>query len=244
MSKFFSLLWQPIRPFEFTAPVFDQLKYKLLALKPISTVVFATSWLRTRLTDRFVNERIVEIPWVLGNLPRSPARILDVGASESPLALMLASLGYQVTAVDLRTYPFTHPNLEIVAGDITKLNLSAKFDTVVCLSTLEHIGLPVYGGREMLAGDNLALQQMHRWLKPGGYLLLTVPAALKYQVRKFWRQYDVATLKHLLRLFKSHQIMLAVKNNHQQWSTVGKLPASSTDMDKLVDAVALVKAHK
>lgn len=244
MFKFFNLLWQPIRPFEFTAAVFDRLKYQLLAIKPISTIIFATPGLRTRLTDRFVNERIVEVPWILGNLPQPPARILDIGACESPIALMLASIGYRVTAVDLHSYPFSHPNLKVIVGDITTLSLTGKFDVIVCLSTLEHIGLPVYGGRTMQAGDDSAIRHMYHWLKPGGYLLLTVPAAQTYQVGKLWRLYDVATLKDLLRLFKSVKLRLGVKNSRQQWQVVTRLPSSFPAVDRLVNAVALVKATK
>lgn len=244
MNRFFALLWQPIRPFEFTAPVFDQMKYWLLALKPMSTIIFASARLRSWLTRRFVNERVVELPWVLGNLPPPPVRILDVGACESPLALMLASIGYQVTAVDLRPYPFTHSNLKVVSGDVTKLALSGKFDVVICLSTLEHIGLPVYGGRTMLAGDTLAIQRMYHWLKPGGNLLLTVPVARKYHVGSAWREYDIGTLKSRLRLFKSQQITIAAKNSHQQWRVVNHLSASFSASDELVNAVALVKARK
>lgn len=203
MNRFFALLWQPIRPFEFTAPVFDQMKYWLLALKPMSTIIFASARLRSWLTRRFVNERVVELPWVLGNLPPPPVRILDVGACESPLALMLASIGYQVTAVDLRPYPFTHPNLEAVTGDITRWLPAQYYNIIICLSTLEHVGLPVYAGAVMSDGDVRAVKQMWQLLRPGGQLLLTVPLARRYRVRPAWREYDIGTLKSRLRLFKS-----------------------------------------
>ena len=51
-----------------------------------------------------VNERIAEIPYVFAALSRLPmgSRILDVGSTESTVAVSLASLGYQVTALEIR----------------------------------------------------------------------------------------------------------------------------------------------
>ena len=49
---------------------------------------------------RWVNERIVEIPYIFRALSRvaPDARVLDVGATESTVCLSLATLGYDVTA--------------------------------------------------------------------------------------------------------------------------------------------------
>ena len=41
-----------------------------------------------------------------------------MGASESTVALSLASLGYEVTAIDPRPYPFDHPRLRVVVGNV------------------------------------------------------------------------------------------------------------------------------
>src|ERR1700677_3043737 len=50
-----------------------------------------------------VNERIVEVPFSMAALGRvsPPARVLDIGSAESTFPLSAASLGYQVTALDL-----------------------------------------------------------------------------------------------------------------------------------------------
>mgnify|MGYP001608894620 FL=1 len=101
------MLWQPIRPFEFTSPVVDVIKYRLLSIKPISTIIFANSYLRSKLTVRQINERILEIPFVLSKVSGS---VLDVGSNESPISLMLASMGHKVTSLDLRISSFNHLN--------------------------------------------------------------------------------------------------------------------------------------
>ena len=57
------------------------------------------------------------------------------------------------------------PKLRLVAADITQMPFQpGSFDTVVFLEVLEH-----------LVDDQSAVRQLHRLLKPGGRLLLSVP---------------------------------------------------------------------
>jgi len=97
--------------------------------------------------DLVVVERVVEIPFVLQNLPPvAHARILDFGCTESPLPIHLASLGHRVTGVDLRPYPYAHPGFKFVHGDFIQAGLpSGEFDAVVAVSAIEHCGLGQYG---------------------------------------------------------------------------------------------------
>lgn len=57
---------------------------------------------------------------------------------------------------------------------------TASLDAVTCISVLEHVGLGWYGDPE---GDvekpGRVIAEMARVLKPGGWLLLTVPIWLK-----------------------------------------------------------------
>lgn len=238
------MLWQPTRPFEFTSSVIDELKFKWLAIKPVSTVIFAVPKLRKLLTHRLINERIVETPFILGHLPPIGAKILDVGACESPVSLMLASLGYAVTALDLRPYPFSHPNLRVIQGDITDVNLKAEYDAVICLSTLEHIGLPVYGGRKTTGGDRLAIRAMHQLLAPTGKLLLTTPAAPVEQLFPAWRVYSPPVLAKMFNLFKSVRINYGIKSVSQSWTVHPSLSAGRYFASAVPTAVALVEAVK
>lgn len=236
-----NMLWQPIRPFEFTSPVVDVLKYPLLALKPISTIIFAIPQLRKLLTIRQVNERILEIPFVLS---RIHGTVLDIGSNESPVSLMLASLGHKVTSLDIRISSFNHLNIENVQMDITGWKRESYYDTVVCLSTLEHIGLEVYGGMQMKNGDQLAIDNIFTSLKPGGKLLLTVPASVKYHITPTWRSYDVKSLKSLLKKFKSLKIEFGIRDLEQNWYLVDKIPDKHLFDPRMPSGVALVEATK
>lgn len=72
------------------------------------------------------------------------------------------------------------------------------FDAAVCISTLEHIGLDnerYFAGGQKLhdegGGDVLALRELARVTRPGGRVLVTVPAGMPAN-RDWYRQYDAA----------------------------------------------------
>jgi pyridoxamine 5'-phosphate oxidase len=150
---------------------------------------------------RHVNERVVEQPFVfaaLAGLPRG-ARVLDVGGSESTVGLSLASLGFEVTVVDPRGYPLTHPGLRSAACRLDELDAGAAgFDAAVVLSAVEHFGLGHYAGSgEADRSDIAALSELGRRVAPGGVLVLTTPFG-RPAVDAFERVYDAAGLDELL----------------------------------------------
>ncbi|MCL6622775.1 MAG: class I SAM-dependent methyltransferase [Syntrophobacterales bacterium] len=125
---------------------------------------------------------------------------MDIGSASSYIPVELAKQGHQVVAVDIRPYPLTHKNLTFISGDITASHFGfdlLPFDVITCVSTLEHIGVGYYGGNREAAGDQLAVATMHRLLKPGGALLLTVPFAATFSQDNFQRIYDFAQIGRL-----------------------------------------------
>jgi pyridoxamine 5'-phosphate oxidase len=150
---------------------------------------------------RHVNERVVEQPFVFAGLAglRPGARVLDVGGSESTVGLSLASLGYEVTVVDPRGYPLTHPGLRAEACRLDELDPGLTgFDAAVVLSAVEHFGLGAYAGSgEARRLDIAALSELARRLRPGGLLVLTTPFG-QAGVDAFERVYDAPGLDELL----------------------------------------------
>jgi len=152
-------------------------------------------------TVRHVNERVLEQPFVfagLAGLDRG-ARVLDVGGSESTVGLSLASLGYEVTVVDPRGYPLTHPRLRSAACRLDELDPGLEgFDAAVVLSAVEHFGLGHYrGSGEADRQDIAALSELARRVRPGGLLVLTTPFG-QAGVDEFERVYDSPGLAELL----------------------------------------------
>ena len=148
-----------------------------------------------------INERIVEIPFVLQNLymaGRENLKILDIGCMESILPIMLASSGHKVCGVDIRKYPYTHPNLVFLKTDICKLPFKTEmFDVAIAISVIEHLGLGGYGDVVCNDGDLVAIKKIYNCLKDKGLLFLTVPFGVR-SLCKDQRVYDLDSIKKLL----------------------------------------------
>ena len=124
------------------------------------------------------SERDVEVPWVLARLSESDKRILDIGSAESTYLFNLADQR-ELFGIDPRD-PLVEvpPGMVCVHGDICHPPVELRpcsFDVIVCISTIEHIGLSAYDQPTFENGDHLALKSMLSLLKPRGRLLLTAP---------------------------------------------------------------------
>jgi SAM-dependent methyltransferase len=185
-----------------------------------------------------VNERIVEGPFVHARV--KGRRVLDVGSGESLLALELACLGHEVTALDVRGYPLSHPNITSVRGDIRHPPLPAgEFDTVIALSTLEHVGLGFYGESEDRDGDRRAVAEIHRLTAPDGRFLLTVPFGRALTMPGH-RVYDRARVEWLVDRWRIEEFLCFRRASATSWIPAAVDDAEQADSSARAEAVGLL----
>ncbi|MFH0753396.1 MAG: class I SAM-dependent methyltransferase [Candidatus Omnitrophota bacterium] len=200
----------------------------------------------------YINERIVELPFVIQGLALLPrnARILDVGCSESILPMQMAGLGYAVTGLDFRQYSFSFPGLQFCQSDATKMPLEEdSFDAVTCVSMLEHVGIGHYNDPlHQESGDARVVAEIARVLRKNGLFFLTVPFGVP-TVGGVQRTYDAARLAGILGNFKveEQKYFMSVRNpdclnNHWQVCPQDRAQAVSS-VDKTA-CVCLIRARK
>lgn len=159
-----------------------------------------------------MNERHVEIPWILAKA-RSP--ILDIGCTESQ---HLARLTGPVDGLDIRSGA-CHGLRNQYVGDVRCVGITEEYQTITAISTFEHIGMPssFYGteGDDEEFGDRNGLVAASKWLRPDGQILMTVPfgRALDYG---WFRQYDRRRLVRLCAQF-SFNFEVWAKDDNGEW---------------------------
>jgi len=134
---------------------------------------------------RGFDERVVEYPWLFSRGLRG--RVLDAGSVLNHRHVLERALAAadEVTIVTLAPEPrsFTELGVSYLYADLRDLPLrDDRFDEVVCLSTLEHVGMDnaVYGSAAPRAEDPheesaKALRDLLRVTRPGGRIHLSVP---------------------------------------------------------------------
>lgn len=186
-----------------------------------------------------LNERLLEVPFcirALATIPRD-ARLLDVGGAESSLGFSLAGLGYRVTVVDPRGYPFAHPNLTVASTRLDQLDGGERFDAAIAISTIEHFGLGSYdqpqGG---VTADVEAMEAMSTFVVDGGLLVLTVPFG-RPSVSNFQRVYDMNGLQRLIEGWEIDELVVAWRRSLTDWEL------GSPDEDGASEGVAMIAAR-
>ena len=170
-----------IRESTFKAGIVRVAISKALSVEPIGRLTFIISILAKRLslTAGFFSQRAAEYPWMLTQLEniKPLSLILDVGCAESLLGHQLASKGFRVVELDIRECPFKNKRTLFVKRNVMHTQLPDRvFDAIIMVSTVEHIGISVYGQLTLEDdGDLKTVDELHRMLKPDGILILTTP---------------------------------------------------------------------
>lgn len=119
-------------------------------------------------------------------------RVLDVGGRIQPYRPLIEGRLKQYVAVDLGSTPLVNIHAR---GEQLPL-ASGEFDLVICTQVLEYVFDPV-----------AVIAEMHRVLKPGGCLLLSVPSVWPRDSKlEYWR-FLPAGIECMLGSFRSVEIV-------------------------------------
>jgi 2-polyprenyl-3-methyl-5-hydroxy-6-metoxy-1,4-benzoquinol methylase len=117
-------------------------------------------------------------PELLELIPRTARKVLDIGCGAGRLGEVLKSRqGATVVGIELTEAAGQAARTrldEVLIGDVEKMDLpfpEGSFDSVVCGDVLEHLREP----------GNL-LSRIHRWLRPGGVLIASIPNVRHHSV--------------------------------------------------------------
>ncbi|HEY4905395.1 MAG TPA: class I SAM-dependent methyltransferase [Candidatus Sulfotelmatobacter sp.] len=129
--------------------------------------------------------------WLL-SLESCELHVLDVGGRVQPYRPLLKGRLRRYVAIDPRRTPL----VDIVGRGEQMPLRSAQFDLIVCTQVLEYAPDP-----------RLVIAEIHRVLKPGGYVMLSVPAVFP-QDSEFdsWR-FLPPGLKSLMHSFSGFEIL-------------------------------------
>jgi SAM-dependent methyltransferase len=165
-----------------------------------------------------LDERVVEYPWSISRLRDLPGRIFDAGSVfNCPLALDHPDLRDRSILIYtlLADWITLRPNVSYVFGDLRETIFRDEvFDVIVCISTIEHVGmqqnfkaraLPHFRGTPEQQSHHAVIREFHRLLRPGGHLLLTVPYGA-YEDHGWLQQFDAPMLDAVARTFGGAQL--------------------------------------
>ena len=135
-----------------------------------------------------LDERIIEYPWLISKLPSKEGKLLDAG-SVLNFDYILSLPVFEKKKIFISTlapekHSFWKNSISYVFEDMRNICYKDNFfDWIVCLSVIEHIGLDntkFYTknrkkNEQALQSYVVVIRELHRVLKPGGILYLSVP---------------------------------------------------------------------
>lgn len=160
-----------------------------------------------------LDKRIIEYPYVLSRLPKESCRVLDAGSTfnfdyiiTNPI---VSNKDLNILTLSPESQCFWKKKVSYIYSDLRDNPFKDDyFDIVVCISTLEHIGMD----NAMYTGNNQfheykqnsfvdAVKEFNRILKPEGNLYITVPYG-KHKNYGVFQLFDADLVQLVIETFK------------------------------------------
>jgi hypothetical protein len=188
-----------------------------------------------------LDERVIEYPWVYARLPGNPGQMLDAGATLNYDFLVkrppVSAARLSICTLAPEQQCHWRRGISYIFDDLRCSSFRSEiFDTLVSISTIEHIGLDntlLYtrdpGKRECdRDGFRAAVREFRRVLRPGGVCFITVPYG-KASMRGWFQVFDRTMIETVLDDFQPAQQELAYFGySPQGWQ--------AEDRDRLAEA--------
>lgn len=168
------------------------------------------------MTHFWFRARAAMVTWAMRRHFRSPKGVLELGcgAGGTLARIRQAFPDAALVASDIYTEALQYtaervPGVRIVQSDAMAIPFDEKFDVVVACDVIEHI-----------ERDDVALSQIHRAVRPGGGIVLTVP-----QDPRLWSAWD--DLGHHKRRYTRDEL-------------VGKVQAAGFSVERTLSLSSLI----
>ena len=176
-----------------------------------------------------IDERVVEYPWAISRLNKEKRVLLDAGSALN-FQFILNSPAFCDRNIYIMTLApeniIKQNRISYVYGDLrSTLFKDDAFDEIVCISTLEHVGMDntrLYSRDKKFKEANhddylIVIDEFKRLLKTKGKLLITVPFGL-YEDRGWLQQFDAEMIKKVIDRFNgSDADVVFYKYHYSGW---------------------------
>lgn len=187
-----------------------------------------------------IDERCVEYPWLIANLPISEQCILDAGSVLNYDFILnhpiFENKKLQILTLAPESNCFWQKGISYLYDDLRNIpTRNDYYDAIICLSTLEHLGCDntLYTQDETYRENSsedfiLAMKELRRVLKVGGSLFLSVPFGIYRHFGSF-QQFDRILLSRAVEAFGSAS---EISENFWRYTNEGWQTATTADCAK------------